>query len=273
MKLILKIISFVLVGILFTSPTIASAANLNDEIQFINLGEGLEVSIKDNSVNRVVEYYENNIKKQKAILDKKSGDIFYYDLSEINTFSQHFSNKNESSTLYTTSYNISDFKQNIDVNQLNIVQDRSTAYLKSLTFTDGGDTYRRYLYGYKASTQYEETSWHFEAGIALAVILAAVGFLPGVNALIINAVGIAGGAILSALTVTEWIKDSYWVYIFNQETPTHINFTCSNHFTYEKQRRVEVNGDVGYWETFYTMPAWEIEYIRGDILQNPGLYY
>lgn len=273
---------FKLVGTLLISPSIVHASTVTpNAIQNINLGDGLEVTIEDSSEKRIAIYYENDIKKQKAILYKKSGEIYYYDLNPQNTLSSNYStNNNISPQSYTKKYNIEDFNQSISVNDMKIMDNAitaqisslSSAYLKSKIYTDGGETYKRYLYGYTGEEQYQQNSWHFAAGIKLTVVLAVVGFIPGIGALIISTVGAAGGIILSALTVNEWIKDFYWVYIFDQTSPEKWNFTCKNHFTYQKQRRVEINGDTGYWETYFTESDFVIESTREDILSRPILF-
>lgn len=47
---------------------------------------------------------------------------------------------------------------------------------------------------------------------------------------------------------------------------------CSQQFIYEKQRKVEINGDEEYWETIEKKEDWEIDLTRDDILTNPGYY-
>lgn len=220
------------------------------------------------------------MKKQIAILDKSTGDIYYYDLSQqsisVNGYSAGTSVLPES---YTAKYNIQDFVQTRTVSVAITPEEKSALtassenfqFLKSKSFADSGVTYMRYLYGYTDNKQYRQNSWHFPASTAASIISAACGFLPGVGtalSLIINAAGIT----VSAFTVQEWIKEFYWVYKFKQTSPTAIEVVCDQQFTYMKQRKVEINGDEGYWETIEEQADWEIEAIREDILKSPGYY-
>lgn len=99
-----------------------------------------------------------------------------------------------------------------------------------------------------------------------------IGFMKVIDPRI-SALASAAGILLSALTTQEWIKELFWVYKFKQTSPTDIEFVCSLQFTYEKQRRVEVNGDEGYWETFDKESDISIEITRDNILTSPGLYW
>ena len=102
--------------------------------------------------------------------------------------------------------------------------------------------------------------------------MAVMGFMTTIDPRI-AALASAAGILLSALTTKEWIKELFWVYKFKQTSPTAIEFVCSRQFTYEKQRRVEVNGDEGYWETIDKESDISIELTRDDILTTPGLYW
>lgn len=282
MKHLLKTVSLIVAVTLLISPTTVSAYSpVQKDIHSIELGNNSEVRIEDNSEKRIAEYYENDIKKQIAILNKDTGDIYYYDLSRQNVSLRNYSDNDILSTKsYTSKYNIQDFIQNDSVNYMSSLgidsistrSSTSFTFLKSKVVQISGQAYSRYLYGYTDSKQYKQNSWHFQAGVAVSVVMAAVGFLPGVGP-VVGVIGSAAGILLSALTVQEWIKELYWVYQFKQVSPSTLEFICSSQFTYQKLRRVEVNGDNGYWETIETEPDWSIEYTRDDILTNPGLYY
>lgn len=94
-------------------------------------------------------------------------------------------------------------------------------------------------------------------------------------AIITGAVSVVGGTILSYLSVTTWVKDSFWVYKFKRVSPDPIEFVCPSYdsFIYKRERKIEVNGDVGYWEVFEEKTSFEIDCVRDDILTNPGLYF
>ena len=281
MKILKKYVALILVlAITMTTLQVTVFAANPNEVQRINLGNGMEVSIVDSSDERIVVYYENDIQKQKAILYKESGEIYYYDLSLQNDLSRFFSDSdNISSKSYAEKYNIADFIVDMGVNDASVmdkdivakISRTSYTLLKSkLTAEPSGERFYRYLYGYKDEKQYEQNSWHFKAGIAFSVVVTAIGYIPGIPG---KVAGVVGGALISAVTVQEWIKERFWVYKFNQTSPTVIEFVCRNQFTYEKQKRVEINGDTGYWETFYTEGASSIEYTRNNILEYPGLYW
>lgn len=244
------------------------------------LNNGSEIRIEENEEKRIAEYYVDDVKKQIAILDKSTGVIYYYDLNRQNVSLNAFSvDTNVLPDSYTEKYNIQDYVQTRTVSAA-ITPDEKSAltvssdnfkFLKSKSYTDCGVTYMRYLYGYTDNKQYRQNSWHFPASTAASIISAACGFLPGVGtalSLIINAAGIT----VSAFAVQEWIKEFFWVYKFKQTTPTAIESVCGQEFTYKKQRKVEINGDEGYWETIEEQADWEIEAIQEDILQSPGYY-
>lgn len=89
---------------------------------------------------------------------------------------------------------------------------------------------------------------------------------------VLSAIADAAGITISAFTAQEWVKELFWVYKLKQTSPTEMEFICSGEFMYEKQHKVEINGDIGYWETLETKSDREIERIRDDILTNPGYY-
>ena len=58
-------------------------------------------------------------------------------------------------------------------------------------------------------------------------------------------------------------------------SPDPIEFVCPSYdsFIYKRERKIEVNGDVGYWEVFEEKNSFEIDCVCDDILTNPGLYF
>lgn len=285
-KLMRRIVSFAVAVTLLISPTTVNAAALTQdfapiqsETHTMELGNDSRISMQENDEKRIVVFYQNSVLKQVAILQKETGDIYYYDMSQCNAVMDSYSvNENSESRLYTAKYNVQDFVQDSDAEEISNIErsslysDSDFRYLKSKIYEDMGQTYKRYLYGYTDSKQYEQNSWHFEAGTALTVVMAVIGFMTEVDPRI-AAIASAAGYLLSKLTTTEWIKEMFWVYKFRQTSPTTIEFVCSLQFTYEKQRRVEVNGDEGYWETFEKKSDISIELTRDDILTTPGLYW
>ncbi len=258
--------------------------NLDAEIYTIvysfDLGNGAKIRVKEDGNKRIAEYYANNINKQTAILNKSTGDIYYYDLSlQATPLSIQSVDENLFSESNVQIYNINDFLLNHAVNDCNSLSANQAAannddnfhFLKSKEVTIPGETYQRELYGYTDSKQYRQNSWHFPANTAVSVIAAACGFLPQVG-IALSLVATAAGLVLSAFTVQEWVKELFWVYKFMQTSPTKMEFVCSGEFMYEKQHKVEINGDIGYWETLETKSDREIERIRDDILTYPGYY-
>lgn len=251
------------------------------EVHSIELENGAEIRIEEDGDKRIAEYYVNGVKKQLAVFNKNTDDIYYYDLSRkhvsLNVYTAY---DRISPEPYTLRYSIQDFMQGAANNVISSSAPNGVStyssndfkYLKSKTFTDSGITYKRYLYGYTDSKQYRKNSWHFPVGTALSVIAAVCGFLPPVAAIIGTIVVTAAGLIVNAFTVQEWIKELFWVYKFQQTSPNALEAVLNRQFTYEKQRKVEINGDEGYWETIEKEEQWEIEFTRNDILTYPGSY-
>lgn len=286
-KKITKIIlSFILsTSLLLPSTTVSAAAPTSDvapiqpKIHIMELDNNNIFKMSEDSSKRITAYYQNNILKQVAVLQKGTGDIYYYDIGHYSTFAEsHSFSEDILPKSYTAKYNVQDFIQNswaskkYSSNNIYAYNNQDFIYLKSKIYDDLGQTYRRYLYGYTDSKQYKQNSWHFEAGTALSVVMAVIGFMEVIDPRI-SALATAAGILLSALTTQEWIKELFWVYKFKQTSPTDIEFVCSLQFTYEKQRRVEVNGDEGYWETFDKESDISIEITRDNILTSPGLYW
>ncbi len=261
-------------------PESCNISAMTGYVYRFELGNGADMRVRENEERRVAEYYVNNIRKQIAVLDKNTGDIYYCDLNLENvSLSRYSADTSILSESNTSKYNIQSFMKSQLDNEIGSTTPRKTiAYsnnnfrlVKSKTLSLSGTTYIRYLYGYNDSKQYEQNSWHFAAGTALAVIGVACGFIPQVG-LALSAVSSVAGCIVSSFAVKEWIKEFFWVYKFNQTSPTVLEFVCPQQFTYEKQRRVEINGDEGYWETIEQQADWQIENIRNEILESPGYY-
>lgn len=250
------------------------------EVHNIELENGAEIRIEEDGDKRIAEYYVNGVKKQLAVFNKNTDDIYYYDLSRKNVSTNVYPADNRiSPESYTIRYNIQDFMQgetnnvisSSAPNGVSTYSSNDFKYLKSKTFTDSGLTYKRYLYGYTDSKQYKKNSWHFPVGTALSVIAAVCGYLNPV-AKVIGSIATVAGLIITAFTVQEWIKELFWVYKFQQTSPNVLEAVVNRQFTYEKQRKVEINGDEGYWETIEKEEQWEIEFTRNDILTYPGSY-
>ncbi len=50
----------------------------------MGLGNDTKINMEEDSENRIVKYYQNDIIKQVAILQKETGDIYYYDMTQCN---------------------------------------------------------------------------------------------------------------------------------------------------------------------------------------------
>lgn len=285
-KLMKRIISLIIIATLLISPTTVNAATptqdtkqIQSELHTIELGNNSKINMVENDAKRIVAYYQGDTLKQLAVLQKETGDIYYYDVSECSIAFKNYSiSENDVPKTYTAKYNIRDFmldtgaEKIYDINNTSVYSNQEFRYLKSKIYDDLGQTYKRYLYGYTDSKQYEQNSWQFAAGTSLTVVMAVIGFMKTIDPRI-AALASAAGILLSALTTKEWIKELFWVYQFKQTSPTAIEFICSRTFTYEKQRRVEINGDEGYWETIEKESDISIELTRDDILTTPGLYW
>lgn len=283
MKLVGKIVGLIVGFTLLLNPLLTNVSSANSNSLSFELSNGVvsDIKVEEDNSKRTVEYFENGVKLQIAEFYKETEEIYFYDLKEQSN-NIHSDNLSINNTLeYTAKYRLDDFRSvkemNISNNENNISlgsinPTASYSLVKSLFYKDGNKQFSRYLYGAQFEKQYERNSWHFAGGIAFSVVIAIVGLLPGVNALILAAVGVSGGVILSALTVSEWIKDSYWKYEFLQTSPDYMSFVSPQEFVYKRENRVQVNGDIGYWETFETQPASQTDFIRTNILQYPGLY-
>lgn len=294
MKMLKKQISMLMITIMLitsVSPAVnVQAATINTEGGYIiKLQNNSYLQVKEIDSVRTVEYYEDGIKKQISTYDSKTQDILYYDLGN-----QHKSiSKREKTSAFSSTdqalkpikYKLEDFiykdnRPKVFNAQIATYATKATAnftYLKSKTLQSSGITYYHYLYGYKDTIQYEESSWHFEAGTAISVICTALSVIfpaAKVVTLVTGAVSVVGGYILSYFTVSSWIKDYFWVYKFKRTSPSPIEIICPSRsdFVYKKERKVEINGDEGYWEVIEEKANWEIESVRDDILTNPGLY-
>lgn len=259
-----------------TNKTIISDEDKNTIYYSFNLGNGAEIRIEEDSNKRIAGYYTNNTKKQISIFDKVTGDIYYYDLNQQPAASSiRPTDENVAPEPYVQKYNIQDFLLTETGHESNSQaaanDDDGFDLIKSKEVSVYGEIFQRELYGYTDSKQYRQNSWHFPANTAVSVIAAACGFLPQVG-VALSIVATAAGLVLSAFTVQEWVKELFWVYKFKQTSPTKMEFVCSGEFMYEKQHKVEINGDIGYWETLETKSDKEIERVRDDILTNPGYY-
>lgn len=280
MKLVGKIVGLIVGFTLLLNPLLTNVSSANSNSLSFELSNGVvsDIKVDEDNSKRTVEYFENGVKLQIAEFNKETEEIYFYDLKEQSNNNLSINNSLE----YTAKYRLDDFRL---VNEMNISNDEnnisltsitpSSSYslVKSLFYKEGKDQYSRYLYGAKFEKQYKQNSWHFKAGIAYSIVIAAVGLIPGINALLVAAVSVSGGIILSALTVSEWIKDSYWKYKFLQTSPNNIEFISPYEFVYKREKRAEVNAEIGYWETFETEPDYRIETTRMLILESPGLYF
>ncbi len=274
MKIKMKYISVLLVCAMFITSIIPSmeahASTGEYDCHMITLENNAYLKTEETDSGRVVEYYENGIKLQTAVYDNKTQEILYYDLSS------------RIGTAEPIRYSLDDFTS---VPQAEAGYNLSSTYsadsnftfLKSKEFQSYGTTYYHKLYGYKDTRQYEERSWYFEAGVAVSVIVAALGVIfpeARIVQMITNTVGIIAGAILSWFSVTTWVKDSFWTYKVERVKPEHEEFICYPYdcFVYKRERKVELNGDEGYWEVFEEKTSHEIDCIRDDILTNPMQY-
>ena len=275
MKIKVNYISVLLIcAMLITSiiPSMEVHASTDEyDCHIITLENNACLKTKETDSGRVVEYYENGIKLQTAVYDNRTQEILYYDMSS------------GTDAIAPIRYSLDDF---ISVPQTEVEYNLGSTYsvnssfsfLKSKQLQLSGTTYYHNLYGYTDTKQYEERSWHFAAGIAVSVICAALSIIfpeAAAMAIITGAVSVVGGTILSYLSVTTWVKDSFWVYKFKRVSPDPIEFVCPSYdsFIYKRERKIEVNGDVGYWEVYEEKNSFEIDCVRDDILTNPGLYF
>lgn len=262
----------------------------------VEMGENAYLEYEETDSVRTAVYYVDGVAVQKSVYDLETGEILCYDLSQNigNDRSRTFSMRQQN----VVEYHIDDFKQTtetadevnvastanvasmassrgINLNE-NIVFDgggSSYSFLKSYTYTNDGVTYDRALYGYTDSRRYKEDYWFFEAGVGISTVSTALGiYFPEMVAL--GVVVSVAGVLVSKLSVTDWIKDSFWEYQFTQYSPEYISFNCSEEFIYLSQRLLTINdADEVVWETIYEKEAWEIEAEQDDILESPGYYY
>lgn len=274
MKIKVNYISVLLICIMLITtilPSIEVHASADEyDYHIINLENNACLKTKETDSGRVVEYYENGIKLQVAVYDNRMQEILYYDLSS------------GTETVAPIRYSLDDFtsvsqtKTKYNLGSTYSV-DSSFTFLKSKQLQVSEMTYYHNLYGYTDTRQYEERSWHFAAGIAVSVICAALSVIfpeATAMAIITGAVSVVGGVILSYLSVTTWVKDSFWVYKFQRVSPDPVEFICPSYdsFVYKRERKVEVNGDEGYWDVFEEKSDYEIDCIRDEILTHPGQY-
>ena len=287
MKRHVRLLSILMVMVVFASClTPVRAAYANDAIQtnqyVINISGDECIRIEEDELYRKAIYYVNGEEKQIAIFYKESGEILYTNLEHGGGKTQKERGLSDGSEEVTKKYTVDEFliEAEVDEEYTNgnlLLEQRNTrstnfSLLNAKAWNENGITYSRYLYGYSDQRQYRQNSWHFGAGVAVAVISAASPLLAESLSKIISIAGSAGGVTLSALTVQEWVKDSFWVYRFEQTLPTKINAICNGDFVYKKEHKIEISGDDGYWETLEEKSSWEINKIREDILTNPGYY-
>jgi len=250
----------------------------------VEMGENSYLEYEETETVRTAVYYENKVALQRAEYNLETGEILYYDLSK--NISNNKLRNIDGSKGSAVVYHVSEFERE-KVNKVgrtstyalrgsdasyNVLNRSGTSYsyLKSYSFVDNGVTYNRSLYGAKSTVRYRENYWFFEAGVAIT----AISVLLGNTVSFIVQLGLAvGGVLISAISVEDWIKDSFWNYRFNQTRPNSMSFYCDE-FLYRREKLRTINeNDEAEWTLVYEKSAWDIELERIDILENPAKYY
>lgn len=250
----------------------------------LEVGENAYLEYEETDTVRTAVYYENGIALQRSVYYLETGVILYYDLSQNtgNSHSRTFDMRQQN----VVEYHIDDFKKTEETADVeaasvlsvasargldqNLVYDDTSGggytYLKSCSFTEDGVTYNRSLYGFDGYRNYKGDYDYFKAGVAISTVSLVLG--DKVDFLVQLGLFVAG-ILVSAASVTDWIKDSFWNYQFTQFDPEYISFNCSGDYVYMRERQVDVNGDIVEWETVYEKEAREIELERELILLYP----
>ncbi len=284
----------------YAAANVENNLETQSETSKIELDNDSVVTIEETDEERIVYYYENDVAKQKAVLDKTTGDIYYYDFEEQNTSSSRgrSSRAKKTTESYTAKYNVQDFLQSNTENAENGISiasstenQRNTSdmnfeqadpslggssyspYLKAKVYEEGGVIYQRYLYGYTDVKEYKQDFFNFDKGTPLTVIATVAGYVFDFPIIVDIAIDAASQCLLSPLVVQEWVKEYYWIYEFKQISPSSLEFVCNEEFTYKKERKVELNSEDSDWKVIEEVPDAVIEVTRDEILTSPGLYY
>lgn len=282
-------------------PMLTSAAKVHaaEEVKVINsftveMGENAYLEYEETDSVRTAVYYKDGVAIQKSVYDLETGEILCYDLSQNigNSQSRTFDMRQQN----VVTYHIDDFKKTkeevVEEDVANVASvanargldqnlvydggsnggDSIDVFLMARTYTYEGIEYERELYGHTSYKEYMEDYWYFEAGTTITAVATAVGiFFPEVLALC-KAIISVSDVLLTALSVTDWVRDYFWRYSFVQSTPTYIAFECPYDFTYARVRRLETSEGGKEWELFEQKTSAELDAEREEILERPVLY-
>ena len=288
LKRYVRLLAMVLVITLLVPMTapmtkVYAAESEENRCYSVALGDGAYLRLEETASTRTALYYLNGKITQRAVYNKESGEILYYDLSQASTaYGIRMLGIDKERVVR---YNIDDFivadeaesvayVRNLGGSVQTVAEGKANySFLKSETYTFDGVDYCRGLYGYSSSRQYKENYWYFAGGLAVSVVATVLGAVFTSASVAISIAGTAAGTLISALSVTDWMRESFWRYKFSQWTPNYVTFECSNDYVYRKERLLEINNEnMGEWKTVYEKAAWEIEAERDAILKSPGLY-
>lgn len=277
-------------------PMLTPAAKVHAADEVINsftveMGENAYLEYEETDSVRTAVYYKDGVAIQKSVYDLETGEILCYDLSQNIGNSQSRTVDMRQQNVVT--YHIDDFRKTVDTSEVEIATSVASArgldqnlvyeggsnggdsidvFLMARTYTYEGIEYERELYGHTSYKEYMEDYWYFEAGITITVVATAVGFFcPEVLALCKDIISVSD-ALLTALSVTHWVRDYFWRYSFVQSTPTYIAFECPYDFTYARVRRLETSEGGKEWELFEQKTSAELDAEREEILERPVLY-
>lgn len=287
-----KIALFLVVVLLvpFCSPMTSAHAQEETGTEYtVEMGENAILKYKETEGVRTAEYYVNGVMTQRTVYDTETGEILFYDLSATRD-SKGERSVNQSEAENVVKYNISDFekakdsavisRKNLADNTIHMNKSADAGTRSPYTWVRGktlifdGEEYVRTLYGRIGTNEYMEDYWYFEAGFAVSVVGAVIGYWFPYLKPYIDPITDSVGLLISALEVTDWVLEYYWQYKFEQTEPTYMSFECPYEFVYLKYKRVESTaGSPGGWQMFYQKTNTELAAERDAILQSPGLYY
>lgn len=246
-KLLRKIVTLVLlislIGSIAYTSSASTAKSKNDMISSSNYGNSTIETYEDSNF-RLVKYFENDICIQETLLIKDTGDLYYNDVSSRMYTSKSLDNLTISNFNYVQKYNVSDFVTYCEKPE-NQSKGVSYSFIRSKGWYDDGVYHFASLYGGTDMYVYEAGNWAWNAGTALAIIVAVLAFIPNIAILITATVGLAGGLILQALYVKETYRDYFWKYMICQVYPTYDRFTA-----YSAAFCEELVNNIGYYFIF-----------------------
>ena len=276
-KLLRKIVTLVLlislIGSVAYTSSASTAKSKNDMISSSTYGNSTIETYEDSN-SRLVKYFENDICIQQALLIKDTGDLYYNDISSRMYTSKSLDNLTISNFNYVQKYNVSDFVTYCEKPE-NQSKGVSYSFIRSKGWYDDFDVWHfARLYGGTDMYVYEAGNWAWNAGTALAIIVAVLAFIPNIAILITATVGLAGGLILQALYVKETYRDYFWKYMICQVYPTYDRFTAySAEYLYQREKRYTLNDGNTDWEQIYYSDYYGSSSFWEELVNNIGYYF